>query len=62
MIIGGFINGWASNRFGYKKTMLVSLFFMNAFLFITFFAPSAEVLAVGEILCGIPWGVFATTG
>lgn len=25
------------------------------FIFITFFAPSIEVLLVGEILCGLPW-------
>jgi len=25
---------------------------------IPFFAPSLPVLAVGEALCGIPWGVF----
>lgn len=29
-------------------------------IFITFFAPSLPVLAVGEALCGIPWGVFQT--
>ena len=62
VVFGGFINGWASNRFGYKRVMLVSLFAENAFIFITFFAPSAPVLVVGELLCGIPWGVFATTG
>jgi MFS family permease len=30
------------------------------FIFILFFAPSVQVLLVGEILCGIPWGVFQT--
>lgn len=30
------------------------------FIFITFFAPSIEVLFVGELLCGIPWGAFQT--
>ena len=39
-----------------------SLFFMNWFIFILFFAPSAPVLLVGQILCGFTWGVFATTG
>ena len=42
--------------------MMVSLFFMNAFIFITFFAPSVQVLLVGQILCGLAWGVFATIG
>jgi SP family general alpha glucoside:H+ symporter-like MFS transporter len=30
----------------------VSLFFMNAFIFITFFAPTVEVLCAGQVLCG----------
>ena len=42
--------------------MIVALFFMNAFIFITFFAPSIQVLLVGQILCGLAWGVFATIG
>jgi SP family general alpha glucoside:H+ symporter-like MFS transporter len=42
--------------------MLVSLFFMNAFIFITFFAKNIETLLVGQIFCGLTWGVFATTG
>jgi SP family general alpha glucoside:H+ symporter-like MFS transporter len=62
VVFGGFINGWASNRWGYKKVMLVSLFFINAFIFMPFFAPSLPILIVGEFLCGLPWGVFATTG
>ncbi|KAH8892525.1 general substrate transporter [Thozetella sp. PMI_491] len=62
VIMGGFLNGWASARFGYKRTMLVSLFMLNAFIFVPFFSRSPTVLSVGEILCGIPWGVFATTG
>ncbi|KAI8623566.1 general substrate transporter [Xylariaceae sp. FL1651] len=62
LIIGAFINGWASSRFGYKKTVLVSLTVLTATLFATFFAPSVAVLLVGQILNGIPLGVFATTG
>lgn len=59
-ILGLFINGWASERYGYRKTLLVSLFAVTGFIFITFFAPSIQVLLVGQILCGIPWGVFQT--
>ncbi|KAI5919526.1 general substrate transporter [Camillea tinctor] len=60
LIIGGLINGWSSSRFGYKPTMLVALLALNATLFTTFFAPSAGVLLAGQLLNGIPWGVFAT--
>lgn len=62
VVIGGFLNGFFSARYGYRMVMLVSLFFMNFFIFITFFAPSIQVLLVGQIMCGLTWGVFATTG
>lgn len=30
------------------------------FIFITFFAVNVQMLLAGEILCGLPWGVFQT--
>ena len=59
--IGGFLNGWLTDKFGYRKVLLVSLVLTACFVFINFFAPSIEVLLVGELLIGIPWGVFATS-
>lgn len=59
-ILGLFINGIVSERFGYRKTMIVSLVAVTAFIFIPFFATSLADLQVGEILCGIPWGIFQT--
>lgn len=32
------------------------------FIFIVFFAPNIQVLAVGQVFCGLAWGVFATLG
>lgn len=61
-IIGAFANGYFTQRLGYRKVLLTSLAAMVAFIFITFFAPNLPVLLVGELLCGIPWGVFATMG
>ncbi|CAK7234453.1 hypothetical protein SCUCBS95973_008941 [Sporothrix curviconia] len=61
-IFGGILNGQMCARFGYRKVMCVSLVFMAAFVFITFFANSLAVLLVGQILCGFSWGVFATVG
>lgn len=58
----GFLNGYLSAKYGYKKVVLGALFFMNWFVFIPFFASSPQVLLVGQILCGLTWGVFATTG
>ena len=34
---------------------------LSGFLFIVFFAPNKGVLLAGELLCGFPWGIFATT-
>ncbi|KAL2127902.1 hypothetical protein VTI74DRAFT_10001 [Chaetomium olivicolor] len=59
-IIGAFANGYFTHKFGYRKVLLASLGLITAFIFIPFFAPNLPVLLVGEFLCGIPWGVFAT--
>ena len=49
-----------SERFGYRKVMISSLIAVTAFIFILFFAPNVKVLVVGEVFCGIPWGIFQT--
>ncbi|KAL1610397.1 hypothetical protein SLS60_002064 [Paraconiothyrium brasiliense] len=59
-VVGLLLNGFISERYGYRKTMLVALLSMTAFIFILFFAPNIQVLVVGEVLCGIPWGMFQT--
>jgi hypothetical protein len=33
-------------------------FRMACMIFIVFFAPSLSVLAFGEFMCGVAWGVF----
>lgn len=38
--------------------MMVFMAWMAVVIFIPFFAPSLKVLAFGEAMCGIPWGVF----
>lgn len=35
---------------------------MNVFIFVVFFADNAGTLVAGQVLCGLPWGVFATLG
>jgi SP family general alpha glucoside:H+ symporter-like MFS transporter len=59
-ILGLFINGIISEKYGYRKTMIGSLCLMIAFIFIPFFSHNLPTLLAGEILCGIPWGVFQT--
>jgi SP family general alpha glucoside:H+ symporter-like MFS transporter len=55
------LNGFLVNRFGQRNTIVGSLIALSCFIFIVFFASSKEVLLVGQILCGLPWGVFATS-
>lgn len=57
-ILGLFINGVICDRFGYRRTVIGALTLVICFVFIVFFAGSLPVLLVGEILLGIPWGVF----
>lgn len=52
-VFGLILAGWTSDRYGYKMTTIGSLILMIAFIFVLFFAPSPEVLVVGEILCGM---------
>ncbi|OJJ07272.1 hypothetical protein ASPVEDRAFT_88526 [Aspergillus versicolor CBS 583.65] len=59
LMLGTFTNGWASEAFGARKVIMVSLVCLTGFVTITFMAPSIEVLLVGELLCSIPWGFFA---
>lgn len=57
---GGLMNGYFAAKYGYRWVLIVSMGFLNAFIFVVFFAPNATVLLVGQILCGLCWGVFAT--
>lgn len=38
--------------------MMAFMVWMAVAIFIPVFAPSLSVLAFGESMCGIPWGVF----
>lgn len=59
-ILGLMINGWVADRIGFKKTMIGALTAVTGLIFILFFVQSIEMLLVGLILMGIPWGVFQT--
>ncbi|CUS21328.1 LAQU0S02e11188g1_1 [Lachancea quebecensis] len=59
-VIGLQFAGVAADRVGYRWTLIVSLIAVFGFIFILFFAVSCPMLAVGEVLCGIPWGCFQT--
>ncbi|TGJ88069.1 hypothetical protein E0Z10_g681 [Xylaria hypoxylon] len=59
-IVGGLLNGYIASRWGYRWVMIGSLGVLNFFILIVFLANSIEVLLVGQVLCGLSWGVFAT--
>lgn len=50
------------DRLGYKKTILSSLLVMCPLIALVTFAPNKGALLAGEILCGLPWGVFVSAG
>ncbi|KAK7747603.1 hypothetical protein SLS62_009014 [Diatrype stigma] len=59
-IIGLVLNGWVSERFGYRYTVIGCLGLVTAFISIYFTAQTVVHLQIASILCGIPWGVFQT--
>ncbi|KAK1750515.1 alpha-glucosides permease MPH3 [Echria macrotheca] len=59
-LIGLLINGWVSERFGYRWTVMASLTLIIAWTALFFTAQNVQTLLAAEILCGIPWGVFQT--
>ncbi|RSL85679.1 hypothetical protein CEP52_016062 [Fusarium oligoseptatum] len=61
-IIGALINGIIIQRFGYRPAFMLGVVLMTSFIFISFFGMSVQLQAVGQILCSIPWGIFATIG
>lgn len=61
-VIGVFMNGYLSERFGHRWTLMGSLAILNALIFLMFFATNVEMLFASQFLCGLPWGVFATIG
>ena len=61
IMIGICFNGYVRERVGMKRTMLAACVVLIGFVFILFFATSPAMLLVGELLCGICWGIFHAT-
>ncbi|KAF8855164.1 maltose permease MAL31 [Acephala macrosclerotiorum] len=57
---GVLLSGYLVGIFGQKRVLLGSLIALAALIFITFFAPNIVILTVGELLCSLPWGAFAS--
>jgi MFS transporter, SP family, general alpha glucoside:H+ symporter len=54
-MVGLTINGFASERYGYRFTMIGALIAVTCFIFVTFFAVNIQMLLAGYVLCGLPW-------
>lgn len=57
---GIFWGAYCVERYGYRKTLMLNMALMMPFIGIVTFAPNKAVLLVGELLSGVPWGVFST--
>ncbi|OAL25536.1 hypothetical protein AYO22_04855 [Fonsecaea multimorphosa] len=60
-LAGLFLAGLLSERLGFRKTLMIALVLTPFLILIQFFAPSLVVLEIGQILLGIPMGLFQTT-
>lgn len=58
---GVMLNGYLVDIFGQKRVVLGALMVLSCTIFMTFLAPNIIVLMVGELLCGLPWGIFASS-
>ncbi|OAG04873.1 sugar transporter [Paraphaeosphaeria sporulosa] len=59
-IIGLQFAGFLSDRFGYRWTLIFGLVVLTGLIFIPFYAHTLTTFLVGNLLMGIPWGVFQT--
>ncbi|KUL84152.1 hypothetical protein ZTR_07180 [Talaromyces verruculosus] len=59
-LAGLVINSFATDRFGCRPTYCFFMVWLACAIFISVFAPSLSVLAFGEAMSGISWGVFQT--
>lgn len=57
-LIGVFVAGPLTSRFGYRYATLTGLMLLNCFIFIFYFANSLGVMFAAQLLEGIPWGIF----
>ncbi|KLO86335.1 Uncharacterized protein LW93_11109 [Fusarium fujikuroi] len=61
-LAGLICNFFATDRFGCRLTYCFFMVWLTCAIFISVFAPSLSVLAFGEAMSGISWGVFQVTG
>ncbi|KAH8827480.1 maltose porter [Flagelloscypha sp. PMI_526] len=57
-LIGVMLAGSLTSRVGYRWATIIGLMLLNAMIFVSYFANSLPVFFAGQILEGIPWGIF----
>jgi SP family general alpha glucoside:H+ symporter-like MFS transporter len=57
-IIGVCLAGPLTSRIGYRWATITGLMFLNAFIFVFYFANSLPIMFLSQLLEGIPWGIF----
>lgn len=57
-LIGVFLAGPLTSRIGYRWATISGLMLLNCFIFIFYYAKSMPVIFVGQLLEGLPWGIF----
>jgi len=57
-LIGVFLAGPLTNKFGYRWATIIALMALNGFIAIFYVADSLAVMFVAQLLSGLPWGVF----
>ncbi|CAJ2511697.1 Uu.00g073220.m01.CDS01 [Anthostomella pinea] len=60
--VGALCNGWLLKRFGFRYVFMGGTILMTAFIPISVFGENVGLQVLGQALCGIPWGIFATIG
>jgi SP family general alpha glucoside:H+ symporter-like MFS transporter len=57
-LMGVFLAGPLTSRIGYRWATITGLMFLNAFIFVFYFAKSLPIMFLSQLLEGIPWGIF----
>ncbi|BGP57042.1 hypothetical protein JCM8202v2_004680 [Rhodotorula sphaerocarpa] len=59
LIVGIFLGAPLIDKFGSRKCMIGGLVWNFAFGFLIFFSKDLRYLLAGNLLCGLPWGLFS---
>jgi len=57
-LIGVVLSGPLTSYIGYRWSIISALMFLNAMIFVFYFAKSLPIMLLSQLLEGLPWGVF----